>query len=180
MPTNNPKFCPIKITGSTHLSVVCREMWHPLVLLQIASRTKQERQEHELQEPEAYQGIVSWASRACAMDLHFWLAPLSRAEQAGPPWSQATSTGRLCARNSPRVCRRCNTTFHWDTICVFPMFFPDFNWPKAFILCNASRVSELHRGCISGNLKYNAKEFFLHYKKSKAEARDFGNLRKDA
>ena len=98
----------------------------PLVSLQIASKMKQERQERELQAPQAYLGIVSWTSRACAMALHFWLAPLSWAEQAGPPWSQATSTGRLCARNSPRVCRRCNTTFHWDAICVFPMFFPDF------------------------------------------------------
>ena len=98
----------------------------PLVSLQIASKMKQERQEHELQAPQAYLGIVSWTSRACAMALHFWLAPVSWAEQAGPPWSQATSTGRLCARNSPRVCRRCNTTFHWDAICVFSMFFPDF------------------------------------------------------
>ena len=99
----------------------------PLVSLQIASKMKQERQEHELQEPEAaYLSIVSWASRACAMALHFWLAPVSWAEQAGPPWSQATLTGRLCARNSPRVCRRCNTTFHWDAICVLSMFFPDF------------------------------------------------------
>ena len=98
----------------------------PLVSLQIASKMKQERQEHELQEPEAYLGIVSWTSRACAMALHFGLAPVSWAEQAGPPWSQATSTGRLCARNSPRVCRRCNTSFHWDAICVFPMFFPHF------------------------------------------------------
>ena len=57
----------------------------PLVSLQIASKMKQERQEHELQEPEAYLGIVSWASRACAMALHFWLAPSSWAEQAGPP-----------------------------------------------------------------------------------------------
>ena len=55
-----------------------------------------------------------------------WLAPLSWAEQAGPPWSQATSTGRLCARNSTRVFRRCNTTFHWGAICVCSMFFPDF------------------------------------------------------
>ena len=113
----------------------------PLVSLQIASKMKQERQEHELQEPEAYLGIVSWASRACAMALHFWLAPSSWAEQAGPPWSQAASTGRLYARNSPRVCRRCNTTFHWDAICVFLCSFLIFNWPKAFILCKASRVS---------------------------------------
>ena len=113
----------------------------PLVSLQIASKMKQERQEHELQAPQAYLGIVSWTSRACAMALHFWLAPLSWAEQAGPPWSQATSTGRLCARNSPRVCRRCNTTFHWDAICVFRCSFLISNWPKAFILCKASRVS---------------------------------------
>jgi len=46
----------------------------PLVSLQIASKMKQERQEHELQAPEAYLGIVSWTSRACAMALHLWLA----------------------------------------------------------------------------------------------------------
>ena len=131
MTTNNPKFCPIKIAGSTRLSVVCREIWHPLVSLQIESKMKQERQEHELQEPEAYLGIVSWASRACAIALHVWLAPLSWAEQAGPPWSQATSTGHLYTRNSPRVCHRCNTTFHCDAICVFSKFFPDFQFAES-------------------------------------------------